>query len=492
MIKKRIKKIMIIALLIAVTKLSAQDEGSATIEETPTESQEFTIDDAVNYALENSKSLKSDAIDLEIAKRAKGFSWNVFMPTLGAQTTAVRITDNSTYETVYDNVVGAARLGSLEKGGPLPSSQYDNIVKGAGFEDDESMHWAWVWGLDASWTFNAAMIMGIKAAAKQYETGKITYAQKVQTLETNVRKMFNGLLVQQEALNIEVDKLNNARARFEQANKNYNAGMVPEIQKLNAQVTYENQKPTVLSQRLALKQSLDQLAFVMGFPYGKDIKLVGKIDPSYVEVDPDEAFRDYINENLEIQNLKKNIELLKVSLLSSRLKTFVPSLVLDYSLTPNIYAAGDWVDDLSDKGTLKITLAYKNVLDMLPCSSEMQSAKNTKQQIKQAELGLEQLYQNSEIEVHTLVNNLENYRQNIESMERNINLAQTSYNATVRAFNNGRTELLDVRDAENQLSQAKLGLLSEKMNYQNAILDLENKLNKNIDDIKKKPAVEAK
>jgi outer membrane protein TolC len=38
-------------------------------------------------------------------------------------------------------------------------------------------------------------------------------------------------------------------------------------------------------------------------------------------------------------------------------------------------------------------------------------------------------------------------------------------------------ELLDVRDAENQLNQAKLGLVNEKFNYLSGLLDLEYTLN---------------
>lgn len=471
----------IITMLLCVKNIYTQD-SQVTPATDDKETEEFTIEDAVNYALENSKSLKSDAIDLEIAKRGKQFSPNVFMPSLGLNTTAARTTDS----TAYDNASSTAiQMAQNKEGTFLPPASYGAVLDKAGIEDTEAWHWAWMWGLDAKWTFNAAMIMAIKAASAQYESGKITYAQKQQELETNVRKMFNGLLIEQESLNIELDKLNNARARYEQANKNYNAGMVPEIQKLNAQVTYENEKPTVLSAQLKLKQDLDTLAFLMGFPYGKNIKLVGRIDVEYVDVDPDKAFKQYIDNNLEIKSLKKNIDLLKISLTSSRFKTFIPSLVLGYKMNPAFYRAGDWQDDLTDKGTLSITLAYENILDMLPCSTEMQSAKDTKQKIKKAELGLEQLYQNSEIEVHTLVDNLEKCRQNIESMQRNIDLAQTAYNATLRGYNNGRQELLEVRDAENQLNQAKLGYLNEKMNYVNAVLDLENKLNTKISDLKK-------
>ena len=59
----------------------------------------------------------------------------------------------------------------------------------------------------------------------------------------------------------------------------------------------------------------------------------------------------------------------------------------------------------------------------------------------------------------------------------NIKLAQKAYDMTVRAYNSGTQELLDVKDSENSLSQARLGLLNEKLNYISALLDLENAIN---------------
>jgi outer membrane protein TolC len=45
------------------------------------------------------------------------------------------------------------------------------------------------------------------------------------------------------------------------------------------------------------------------------------------------------------------------------------------------------------------------------------------------------------------------------------------------AYRNGTTELLDVREAETQLNQAKLALASEKFNYLSGLLDLEFAIN---------------
>ena len=51
--------------------LQAQESTDASDEKV-----KLTIEEAVKYALENSKSLKSAAIDLEMKKRADRYSWN--------------------------------------------------------------------------------------------------------------------------------------------------------------------------------------------------------------------------------------------------------------------------------------------------------------------------------------------------------------------------------------------------------------------------------
>ena len=62
-------------------------------------------------------------------------------------------------------------------------------------------------------------------------------------------------------------------------------------------------------------------------------------------------------------------------------------------------------------------------------------------------------------------------------MGRNVTLAQRAYDMTARSYRNGTTELLDLRDAEASLNQAKLGQINQKFQYISALMDLENTLN---------------
>ena len=478
-----VKTIAVFFMLAAASVVFCQESDAVNQDAAEKEKVVLTVDDAVAYALENNKSLKSAAIDLEMKKRAKMYSWNTFLPSLGVSATASRTTENSTYDTICSTIISEARLGALEKGGSLPSSKYDSAVSAAGFSDEEKLHWAVIApNIPAQWNFNLAMIESIRAAKASYEAGEISWEQTAKEMEVNVKKMFYGLLLQEESLNIQRDKLNNAKARYEQASINYKNGLVPELSVLNSQVNYENLKPEVLSAEQSFKQQKDMFVFLLGLPFGTDIELKGTVDSKFVEVNADELVSKYLENNDEVRSLKKNIELLNISLNASRFSTFTPSLSVNYGFQPIVYAGGEWnsLGDATDKGSLSFTLVYSNLIDMLPFSANMQKMKDTKQQIAQAELGLEQLVQNTEIEIHTLVDNLYKCQANIEAMMRNVELARKAYNSTLRAYNNGTQELLEVRDSENSLNQARLGLMNEKFNYISALLDLESKLNLNL------------
>lgn len=445
----------------------------------------LTVEDAVSYALKNNKSLKSSAIDLEIKKRASDNSWNTFLPSAALSGTLARSNDidsikssiksSATFPAFLQGAAANGLNGGLYAAGQVDASKIIDDMYGS----EEAALWHPVGSLSFSWAFNAAMLKSISAAKKQYEAGQISWEQSVKETEVNIRKMFYGILLAQENLKIQKESMANAEARWRQAEINYRNGTVPRLSVLNSQVTYENMKPTILSAENSLKQTKETFGFLLGLPFGTEIDLQGTIEISFVDVDADELFRKYVEQNNDIKALKKNIELIKTGIDATYLSTFTPSLALGFGLQPTVSNITEsWFDkdNYSDSGNLTITLAYQNLFDMLPWSSNMQKIKDSKQQLAQAEIGLEQLYQNAEIEVHKLCDNLSVSRANIEAMGNNVTLAQEAYDSTLKAYNNGTQELLAVRDSESSLNQARLGLMNEKYNYISAVLDLEQKL----------------
>lgn len=436
---------------------SQSDEGKVDADKV----MNLTVEQAVDYANQNSKTLKSSAIDLEMKRRANSFKWNQLLPAVNVTGTISR--SNEKVDTSAAMMEGIA--GMLGMPAPAPA------------EITESDHWMVVGNVGISWNFSFALIDGMRLIKKQYEAGQITWDQTVRQNELQIRKLFYGLLLQQESLNLQKKSLENARLRAEQARVNYRNGLIPELTLLQSQVAYENARPNILKQEQALNQQLDLFGFMLGVPAGTKISLEGEINPSFVDLDPDELISLYAQNHPDILSLQKNLEILNLNLSIQNVQAYAPALQLSWGFQPVVSdISSNWIDTYMDNGAFSATLAW-NLTNLLPFSTNRQSARDTKDNIRKLELSLETLIEKTELDIRTQVDALAQSQAAIEASAGNIQLAQRSYDMTLVAYRNGTVELLDVRDAENQLNQAKLGLVNEKFNYLSGLLDLEYTLN---------------
>jgi len=428
----------------------------------------LSIDEAVEYALKNNRTLKSNDIDLEMKTRASKYSWNVFLPTVQASGTMSR---TSEYSPSTADIIASALSGGKVS---VPSDF-----------DKEEDRWSTIGSISASWNFTPAYIAKIKVAKAQYEAGKVSWEQSQNETLMNIKKIYYGLLLQQESLKIQKTTLENARQRMNQAATNFKNGSIPEIQYLQTQVNYENTKPDVDSAEQTLNQQMDLFAFMLGLPVGTKIELTSEISPTYVDVNADELLAKYSDNDLQIQSLRKNMDAAKLGISAAGLATWVPTLALSYSWQP-VYIGSEGAfhfykdlgsdDKWYDSGSFSATLVW-NLTNMLPWSANQQQIKDYKQQLAQLELTVETLKENQKVEVKKAVDTLNQAREQIEAMGRNVTLAQRAYDMTARSYRNGTTELLDLRDAETSLNQAKLGQINQKFQYISALMDLENTLN---------------
>ena len=455
--KKNYVGILVSLALFSVSVVYAQSESTVTENSGKTAEEpvvRLTIEQAVDYARENSKTLQSSAIDLEIKKRASSYSWNQFMPSVQVTGTMSR-----------KNEVTPMSIS-------IPS-----ITMPPQPDPTEADHWTAVGGVSVSWNFSAAMIESIRLAKRDYEAGVISWDQTLRQTELQIEKLFYGLLLQEESLKIQQDSLENARLRMEQARINYLNGLIPELSYIQAQVSYQNMKPSVMKQEQLLKQQLDMFGFLIGLPAGTKIELEGAIEPPHIDLVAQDLVDISMENNPDILLLNKNLEILKLTYSMQNLQTYIPSLSLSWGFQPVVSDIQEnWIDNYTDGGSFSATLVW-NLTNMLPFSANQQKAKDTKDNIRKMELSLETLKENTALNIRTQIDNLNQAWANIEAASGNITLAQKSYDMNVTSYQNGTRELLDVKDAESQLNQAKLGLINSKYEYLTGLLDLEYSLN---------------
>lgn len=421
--------------------------------------QTVTIDEAVTLAIDNNIALSSSSIDVRMKKRDANYAWNVFIPSVQATGTIARSNNAS-------NPYGAI----IKMLNPL-------YIEPAVTETD---HWNAMAGLTLSLNLNAALFEGLKATRQNYEAGQLTFEQARQKTEKDVRKAFYGILLQEGSLALAKDKFAASENRLRQTEANFKNGLVPELAYLQTQLASEMQKPVIMEAELGLEQQKNMFAFLIGLPVGTKIILNGKIDPTIITVNAKEAIDTNLANRLDLAILQKNIDMLQTQIRAVQLQRYTPSIALSQSFSPRLSAFdADWMNGnnwTDSSGAFSVTLAF-NLTNMLPFSTSGQSLSNTKDNLAKLEKAKMLAMYNAELEIQNLVKKLDKSKTAISTMELSVTIAEKAFRLSEQGYRAGTIEYLDLKDAENSLLQARLGVLSEKFTYISNMLDLETALN---------------
>lgn len=418
------------------------------------EPRKLTIEESVLLAMENNIQLTSTAIDVRMKKRDKDLAWNVFIPNVQATGTMAR-----------------SNMSEMTVGVPPMSTTV---------QLEEKDRWSAMGNLSVGLNLNAALFDGLKATRQNYEAGKLSYEQARQQTEKNIRKAFYGILLQEGSLRIAKEKLVTSEERMKQTFTNFKNGILPELSYLQTQLAVEMQKPSIMEAELNIAQQRNMFAFLLGLPIGTEIKLEGEINPTVSSFNADELVKKHLGYRLDLALLEKNIELMNTQLRATKLQIYTPSLSMNQNFAPRLSAIDDsWFEKENWKdqsGAFSLTLAF-NLTNLLPFSSMGQKLESTKETLEKLELSRQQALYNAELEIRNLVKKLEKSSTSITAMELNVRIAEKAWRLSEQGYKAGTIEYLDLKDAENTLMQARLGVLSEKFTYISNLLDLETALN---------------
>lgn len=421
------------------------------------------IDEAVSLALERNISLAAERIGVETKHRAAELAWNSFLPTVDTGVTLGRMNRAQTYS-------GLAPISGA------PGGLYYVMP----FTEDLP-RWNLSASLSAQLVLNAALFESIKALRLDYEAGLVSYAQAKAQLERDVRKGFYNLLLLRENKGLMSQNIATAERRYTQAAANYKAGLAPELTMLQAQVAWENLKPSLEEMRVGYESARAAFALSLGLPRGTLVEPRGEILPRYVGLDADDFVASRIDDRLDVQALLKSLEILTTNEEATRRQLWTPSLVLGWSFDP-IFQGDPWKDSLfkedwkQSSGMLRATLSFR-LNGLLPQSKEAQNLAQLRDTIERTRAGLAMTIRGAETEIDALVMRLEKSRQSAASLKLNVKLAERAYGLAEEAYKAGAKDLLDAQTAELELQKARLEVLKEDYTYVTGLLDLEYALN---------------
>lgn len=409
----------------------------------------ITVDKALEMALSENLSLQAERYSVSVKKRSRDNRWNAFAPDLGLSSTMAKSNEAP--------VIG-------------------------------EHHWNLSWQFSAQLALSASLVDGIRYLSQDYATGLISYEQAKSGLVRDVKKSFYSLLVLEESLKLLESNIQTAEKSYNQADINFRNGLVSEIDRLQAQVTLESLKPEYAEAQNSYRAALLSFKEILGLEVEDRVVLEGAIAPALIDADADQLVFLSLTDRLDIRLIVQQIKMLETDLSSSK-NSRLPSLILGYSknmvfaddpLKDKIIGAPD--ESWRDTGAFSITFSL-DIDSLIPGLSTDTAIKNKQERIRQAEKQLSQSLRRADIEVRTIVMNMEKSVKKIESLRYSENLARRSYELASEGYNSGTIELLTLEKSRNQLQEVLLKIAQEKYNYQASLLDLEYALNKSLEEL---------
>ena len=468
---------LVLTVLVAVVATApAQENGT---EAGGSSIQDVTIIDAetaVQLALANNLGVELQDIDVRKAKRLVDNAWTVFIPQVSATGRLSRVNE-------VQDISGLA---------PVPDPALPPVSFAVRPFEEEGNRWRVGAELSAGLSVNLQIIRNIQQTVQQYDIGVINLQDAKARLRRDVRKQFYELLSQQENIRITRESIETAEERFEQTQINYDNGLVDEFTLLSSRVQLENLRPQLEQQQLGYRSTLMGFKQTLGLDPAEPVELEGRIEADLISLEANAIIRDYLERRYDVQLARQSIIAQEIALDAKRAERY-PTLSLNWRADPSF--AGDpfddpWFDDVENdwnqqSGAFSISITQP--LDpLLPFSRTQVEIDNLKEDVQKARIQLQQARTGAEIQIRQLVDQLETSRSAIEVRRLNVERARRAFSLAQEAYDAGNRELLEVREAEDELEQAQVQLLDEQKNYVVALLDLVYALNTSIDELRER------
>lgn len=457
---KKITFIIILSLFLIESVFSA---------ETKSEVKKISIEEAIQLATDNNISLKRNKLSLDLLAKKNATSWNNISPTISISGSYGDSLENDSYRYSVSDYKNFSASSSSNTGSLFPGDNANYSLTGS-----------------ISLNLTPSVYTTIRAAYLNYEDGKYSYEQAIKTVELNLRKAFYSILYQQENIALQTRNLQTAEQQYNLNLDKYNKGNLSELDLLTSQVNYENLKPTLDSSVITYENNIASFKQILGIDQDVEIELEGSLEDalpkSPITVD---STLDQIPSIVTIEN---QIESAKNSLLATRFSAWGPTITASwsYGLSSSGSSSASYSSATSAWGTSNssswgssssLSIGLRIPLDgYLPWSSGAMSIESQKTTVKDLQLQLENEKTNASIQIQNYLNQIAQAQLQLDSLQKNVELSQKTYDMTLTAYNLGSKDLLTLQNASDSLMKAKNSQQSQYYTLISAILDLENTL----------------
>jgi len=420
--------------------------NAQTNQNTPT-LQNATLQQLVEYALENKPEVKQALIDEEIGERDIKSALSGWLP---------QITANADLNHTIKQQVSPLTIGDETSYISMGSRNSSGIT----LQADQQI-------------LNAGLIQASKSAKyyrEQYDLN--TENQSISTI-VEVSKAYYDILTSQEQLEIISENINRLEKQFQDAKAQYEVGLVDKTDFQRAQISLSNSKADLKRTTELLKYKYAYLKALIGYQPEKDISLSfnGQEMEQGVLLDTTDML-NYQN-RVEYRQLQTQRQLQQINTNYNKLQ-FLPNLsgFINYSWAYN----NDNFGDLYNRSFPGSIVGLRLSIPIFTGTRRIQEIKKSQLLEERIDLDLinakNQISSQYELAMASYKANLNDWKtakQNVEISEEVYNTIKLQYDEGIKAYLDLMTSETDLRTAQLNYLNTLYSLLSAKLDVKQAL-----------------------
>lgn len=335
--------------------------------------------------------------------------------------------------------------------------------------------------------FDGRAFFGARGASRWLEPfTEAGLNRQQQLLIDDVRRLFYGALLAQASVDVSRESVDRSRRTLSEISKQVEEGTAPKFQRLTAAVELANLESTLTQRKTELAAQIDALKLSLGISVTLDITLRGSLQADALRFSPPDPDASPAVQALaqrpDLSQARINTELEHIQLKVAR-SEFLPTLdaffnynflgsvpdnrVVTSSDPNNPFAfsseeLGFFSDawwDRTVSGGLSLTW---NVFNGMASRQRLEQRKIA---LRRAELDSQFLERTVRTEVTAALRDVASARTRMISQQDNVSLAETNFEFAEARLAEGVASPIEVREASNQLDEARLNFLQATHDY---------------------------
>lgn len=393
----------------------------------------YSVEDCVQYALENHTDLKNVKIDEKINQQKVYEVRAAGLPQINGEAQYQYFAEIPT--TLVPNFFGGRPNEYLPVQFGVPHN--------------------WSAGITASQlVFNGSYIVGLQAAKTVTELSRKNTKRQETEIRATVQKAFYTALLTQE--NVKLIDVNLARldSTLRTLTELQKAGYVDKIAVDRIQVAKNNIEIERQKLQNAIQLTLNLLKFQMNMDINTPLKLKGTFNLESLPAIPTAEKPDY-TQRPEYQLLQTQIKLTQLSLKAVR-SEYLPSLVAFVSASASGPNQKFYLFNYDQRWFPSVIIGAKLSVPIFDGLNKYARANQAKLEKQKVENSLSRFTQAVDLEIANARTNYLNALNTLEIQKKNLTLAQEVYTTTQTKNAAGKASYLEITDADNALKTAQI------------------------------------